>query len=291
MKNQVWYHAGCFDGFGAAYAAWFNLGIEETSYHPVSYNSPLPDYDDPELDTIYIVDFSIKPEEFDRLTSRGVRIVLLDHHKSAFEEYAAYFGWEEKGGAYEQYLGESYIYFNMEYSGAYLTWQYFNTSEPPKLIQYISDRDLWKFRLENSRLIHAMLCTYPFEFEVYSKLHKSLEDPQREEVLLEEGRVVLRYHDLLIDKICHDAQMVQIDEFRVPMVYTNILFSEVPEALTKRYPDAEFAIYKYPKGNGMIQYGFRSRNDFDVSEIAARYGGGGHKNAAGCTVRDPIEVI
>ena len=43
MKNQVWYHAGCFDGFGAAYAAWLSLGEVDTTYHPVSYSSPLPD--------------------------------------------------------------------------------------------------------------------------------------------------------------------------------------------------------------------------------------------------------
>ena len=33
---------------------------------------------------------------------------------------------------------------------------------------------------------------------------------------------------------------------------------------------------------------FRSRAEFDVAEIAKRYGGGGHKNAAGCGIPEPF---
>ena len=36
---------------------------------------------------------------------------------------------------------------------------------------------------------------------------------------------------------------------------------------------------------------FRSRGSIDVSEIAAKYGGGGHKNAAGCSVNGSLEQV
>ena len=35
----------------------------------------------------------------------------------------------------------------------------------------------------------------------------------------------------------------------------------------------------------------RSKGDVDVGAIAQRFGGGGHKNAAGCTVKGPIEAL
>jgi len=38
-----------------------------------------------------------------------------------------------------------------------------------------------------------------------------------------------------------------------------------------------------------VKVGFRSKYDFDVSLIAKKFGGGGHKNAAGCTIFDTIE--
>lgn len=42
--------------------------------------------------------------------------------------------------------------------------------------------------------------------------------------------------------------------------------------------------------NGMIRIGFRSRPPYDVSQLAADLGGGGHSLAAGCTVSGPLEA-
>lgn len=36
---------------------------------------------------------------------------------------------------------------------------------------------------------------------------------------------------------------------------------------------------------------FRSRGDIDVSEIAQQFGGGGHRNAAGCTIAGSVEEV
>jgi phosphoesterase RecJ-like protein len=36
---------------------------------------------------------------------------------------------------------------------------------------------------------------------------------------------------------------------------------------------------------------FRSKKDTDVSEIAKRFGGGGHKNAAGATINGNIDQV
>ena len=37
--------------------------------------------------------------------------------------------------------------------------------------------------------------------------------------------------------------------------------------------------------NGDVKVSFRSKDDWDVAEVAARFGGGGHRNAAGATLR------
>lgn len=42
-------------------------------------------------------------------------------------------------------------------------------------------------------------------------------------------------------------------------------------------------------GEGLIKVSMRSKFDFDVSILSARYGGGGHKNAAGCTLEMTID--
>lgn len=60
--------------------------------------------------------------------------------------------------------------------------------------------------------------------------------------------------------------------------------SEVAGELCER--GAEFGACYFEAENGRFQYSLRSRGDFDVSAIARRYGGGGHKNAAGFTSDD-----
>jgi phosphoesterase RecJ-like protein len=35
----------------------------------------------------------------------------------------------------------------------------------------------------------------------------------------------------------------------------------------------------------------RSKGDIDIGSVAKEFGGGGHKNAAGCTVTGPIDTL
>ncbi len=48
-----------------------------------------------------------------------------------------------------------------------------------------------------------------------------------------------------------------------------------------------FALFREPKP-GKIRVNVRSRGDIDVSSICRNFGGGGHKNAAGCTFESDI---
>ena len=48
--------------------------------------------------------------------------------------------------------------------------------------------------------------------------------------------------------------------------------------------------FKQEKGDE-YRVSLRSKGDVDINAIAKEYGGGGHKNASGCTVRGPIEEL
>jgi len=68
----------------------------------------------------------------------------------------------------------------------------------------------------------------------------------------------------------------------VPVVNATLFFSEVGEEVCQRYPDALSAAH-YLDWPDRRQWGLRSRSGFDCSEVAQRYGGGGHPGAAGFT--------
>jgi len=41
---------------------------------------------------------------------------------------------------------------------------------------------------------------------------------------------------------------------------------------------------------GQFRLSLRSKGKVDVAEVAARFGGGGHRDASGCTVEGPLET-
>ncbi|MEW6720661.1 MAG: bifunctional oligoribonuclease/PAP phosphatase NrnA [Thermodesulfobacteriota bacterium] len=54
---------------------------------------------------------------------------------------------------------------------------------------------------------------------------------------------------------------------------------------------AEVAVSFREEQGGAFRVSFRSKGRVDVSEVAARFGGGGHRNAAGCTVQGSISEV
>ncbi|MDR0477849.1 MAG: bifunctional oligoribonuclease/PAP phosphatase NrnA [Desulfobulbaceae bacterium] len=59
-------------------------------------------------------------------------------------------------------------------------------------------------------------------------------------------------------------------------------FVEYPRSLRQ----VEVAIFFKEHKDGQVSVSLRSKSDFDVSEVARIFGGGGHRKAAGCRFRD-----
>lgn len=55
--------------------------------------------------------------------------------------------------------------FDMNRSGSQMAWDYFFPDfARPAMIDYIADRDLWRFKLPGSREIAAVLFSHPYPF-------------------------------------------------------------------------------------------------------------------------------
>jgi phosphoesterase RecJ-like protein len=54
-------------------------------------------------------------------------------------------------------------------------------------------------------------------------------------------------------------------------------------------PEAKVAAVLSEKADGQVEIGLRARNGLDVSELALALGGGGHPQAAGCTIPGPLQ--
>jgi oligoribonuclease NrnB/cAMP/cGMP phosphodiesterase (DHH superfamily) len=255
--KYVLYHANCYDGFGAAFSAWKALGDQGVKYIPVSYGEPLPDLKDAEQ--IFILDFSYHYQILEGIAEH-IPLVLIDHHKTAKEMLS---DWRHHNAT---------VIFDMEKSGALLTWNYFHASLAPMLIEHISDRDLWKFKLPGTAQIHKALVSYPMDFKVWDNLDV--------ETLKNEGITCERLYTILVDNICDGSYFIELDGHEIPVVNTTIAWSEIGQELLKRYPHCSFAA-SYTVFEKQIMWSLRSKDEFDVGAIAKKFGGGGHKNAAG----------
>jgi len=91
------------------------------------------------------------------------------------------------------------------------------------------------------------------------------------------------------------------DEGRLAVLYLN---DEILNATGTTYNDTEglinlpltareiMAVAFFKLGaDGDVRISLRSKYDVDVRAVASRYGGGGHKNASGFTVRGPLEAV
>jgi hypothetical protein len=112
---------------------------------------------------------------------------------------------------------------------------------------------------------------------------------------------LLRLTNQMVDAMCRNHRWVWISRSRVhffetfaqrpgveeegahfvPVANATVFFSEVGERLLEMYPEAPFSAYYQDRQDGKRQWGLRSRPGFDCSEVAAAFGGGGHKQAAG----------
>lgn len=263
MKTYVLYHAGCYDGFGAAYAAWKHFG-SEAKYLPVSYNGKVPNIEDGS--DVFIVDFSYKRQVLLELSAR-CNVVVLDHHATAQEDLK----------------GLSFAKFDMSKSGAGLTWEYFHAGEEmPDLIKHIQDRDLWKFEMPGSKEVHVYLQSINMDFEAWDRVNV-LE-------AIEKGKSITQFRDRQVEVICERAKIYGLLGHIVPVINTTVFWSEVGNRLLEMYPNNPFAATFYHTQDDMIAYSLRSRKDFDVAQLASTMGGGGHKQAAGFKVEYTIHV-
>jgi oligoribonuclease NrnB/cAMP/cGMP phosphodiesterase (DHH superfamily) len=244
-------HADCPDGFGAAYAAWKKFG-DNARYLFLHPGDPLPDLKN---EDVLIFDVSWPRATLEQLAREARSLVLLDHHKTAAADLA----------------GLPFARFDQTHSGAILAWEYLHDTPPPVLLRYIEDRDLWNWALPNAREALAALDSYPKSFAVWDQLEISQ--------LIEEGRVIVRYIDVNLDRLQVRAQVREFAGYRVPVLNSSMWASELGNRLAQGYP---FAVIWYDDAEGTRVYSLRSTDaGLDVSEIARRFGGGGHRNAAG----------
>lgn len=166
-------------------------------------------------------------------------------------------------------------------NNAMLTWQWFHPfNTAPKAIRSIQDRDLWKFELPRTREVMAAVFSYPQTIEVWNRL---MRDGNQDD-LHREGFAILRAHDKNIREAVEGSKRrLKVGGVDVPVA--NVPYYMASDAGHMMGEGEPFAATYYDAEDGR-HFSLRSRpGGYDVSRIAKMYGGGGHRHAAGFTLK------
>lgn len=315
MKPLCIYHSNCADGFTAAWAVWKRFG-DAFDYHPGVYQQPPPDVTNRD---VVLVDFSYKREVLRNMRGHGPNkarsVLVLDHHKSAAEDLGVQEGnfcidiskWTG-GLSWDRHLDNAamddnegavdsvYCLFDMERSGAGIAWDFFHPSEArPMLVDYVEDRDLWRFKLPQSRDVNANVFSHEYTFAEWDRIDRSMRDNYGG-FAMAGAAIERKHHKDVAELVAAFKQYMTIGGFRVPVANLPYTLTSDAGHLMCTQPmdgvgDADWCAEKPPFAacywdtpKGRV-FSLRSIDGgADVSAIAARYGGGGHKNASGFTL-------
>lgn len=287
-KAAVIYHGGCPDGWCAAWVAYNALKEQEgivASLHPATHGQAPPDLGD--AHRVYIVDFSYPHRVLVEMAEhRGV--IVLDHHRTAIDDICSHHGddigqapWGE-GAKGDKWVARYDTWYETvlddNRSGAGITWDFFHPGEPrPWLVDYVEDRDLWRWQLPDSKAVNAGIQTGGYDLGTWDDWHQHLSPG----IMAEHGRGALAQIDAYCRAAAGHAYWCRMGDREFPVVnVTYMMCSDVAAYMLDHF-ETDMAGYFFHDGH-LWQYGFRSRNGVTVHDHAQAFGGGGHPQAAGC---------
>ena len=264
----ILYHGrNCPDGFGAALAAWLYYG-DSAEYKGLDHGDvqTLDDLPPVAGRAVYILDFSFSEDILRAIDERAAKLVMLDHHKSAAEKLT---GFACRCGV---------VHFDMSKSGARLAWEFFHPDAPvPPLLQYVEDRDIWKWEFAESAGFLSALDMEPQDFARWREI--AAFTPEQLARFMARGAAMDEKYRKLAADIAEGAQPLVFNGIAGLMVNAPGMFhSLVGDLLSAQ--SGTFALM-WSAGAKGVKAGLRAQRNFDCIALAESMGGGGHAQACG----------
>ena len=261
---KCYYHKEDFDGICSA--AVVNKAIPGTELIGANYHT-IPTGKN---DTIIIVDLSFSKAIMERLLNDGNQIIWIDHHKSALEQL------------YQMHLKGKQ---ELNIGACELAWEFFFPNIlMPIAVQYLGQYDIWN---------HKNPVVIPFNYGLRG--HRESYDPTSK--LWSDLLTLLGTH-LIMQIISSGDRILAYQEIQDNMYAKGMAYTATFEGYTVLAINAPFknslmakTVFQKNLHDFVVLFGTRDNEwkyslfcdnpEIDVSTIAMKYGGGGHKGEAG----------
>lgn len=247
---------------------------EDCEFISINYNQDFPFETIRKDEAIIIVDFSLQKDgDFDKLLSITDNVLWIDHHKSAIEKH--------------EHLSDKVRGVRKDgISGCELTWNFFYPRDKmPKMVEMLGCYDVWDFSaygddLNKIQTGTRLYNTKPESSIWYSWLSTGEFELDRIAEVLHKGTTALAYRDSVNASMIKSwSWYTSFEGYRAIVCNQGSTSSQLFDTVD---PDTYDIMMPFIfDGKQWTVSIYTKRDDIDVSEIAARYGGGGHKKAAG----------
>lgn len=258
MTDVCFYHGNCVDGSLSAVCA--KLAYPEIELIPLFSRNELPSEELWKKRHVVMIDFSLSKELLDQMDRGTASFLLLDHHKTAYQNLS----------------GEKYAVFDMNRSGAEMAWKhFFPDSLAPLLIRAAGENDRGLNAMPETAAI--MDYGYQLTFSPADWLQYMQDLECNPEQLLLAGKQIGQWKKSLVkDTAAQKAFKTKLGRHEVWAINSSLFKNELADELCQY---GKFAIV-YSGHDGAWYWSLRSRDGFDVEQLAAANGGGGHAGAA-----------
>lgn len=278
----VFYHEHCLDGFASAFVAWKKfksraeyISLSHTENGEDILKNKKINIKDLKGREVYFIDFCPNEIELKKVKDAAKKLVVIDHHIGKKEIINKLEGSVFKDGV----------------SGAYLTQEYFSPKNKiPKLIKYISIGDTWTWGQEKfEREVLAYLHTEDFDFKNFSKLEKDFENKEKFLNIVNIGKVLNSSYNKMIENQIENAKLINFEGYKIYAINSISTFkSELGHILAKKSKSKFSIVYTFE--GDILKISLRGDNKINLSELAKKFGGGGHFNAAGFSIKDKEKI-
>lgn len=286
---KVFYHC---DDDGKCAAFWVkHLATHQDNYTrefvEINYGKAFPMETILPEEQVYIVDFSIEPNEMKELLSKTSQVTWIDHHITAINKYKD-FDESIRGIRYDGVAGCMLTYCYLTHMtnhgiGKEKTFQLNMTLDAPMFTKLIADYDVWTFT-------YGVVTSYfHMGLNIENKQPESemwiqlLRDHTTVDDIIQTGILLTDFQEQEDKQYCESyGYEIEFEGHHCFVVNRGMVSSNAFTSQNEKHYDMYIG---WTYDGEQYRYSLRSEI-VDVSQIASKYGGGGHKGAAGFTSKE-----
>jgi len=221
-------------------------------------------------------------EQWRRILTIANKCIVLDHHESNMKQFES----------------EPGCFFDMHRSGCALAWAYFQgpATPLPLVLQMVQKRDLWQI----DSLVESFIAWFydpdvtPQTVDVFFEYYE-IESKVVEAVCC--GYPLLLKKRAIVETCANRARVATLNGIQIGVVETDLphYASDIGAKISTKYGAAAVILRNSTASGESKNYKVSLRSHHssivNVADVAARFGGGGHPQAASFITSVPVEDL